>query len=307
MLPIDYADCTIAILKFPNNVVGKVFVSTGCKREYTMQRVFTETKRNHHLRHSTPHITPSMRMRASPVGPPRPTRLTFSWPITTPSASPRAFADATGTTRRCPRTRSRVRAPSRPVCTSFNPPTRADPSFPTTTLRELKCRDPNYGEPAPAEDSFEGSVAAVRTAGSGHYSHAVFSCCAAGGPSLYRLQAPAACRWKVDGAEAVRQFFQRTRYTVRNTLAINLMNLRLGVAMVFTLLMNEVRPAGRRSWCRLRCSSYFRLLGHHLAFDLQRCLASKTGIVNRMIVSLGMRKKGINFLGDPTILGTDPS
>lgn len=36
-------DCTIAIMKFPNNVIGKVFVSTGCKRNYTMRSVFYGT------------------------------------------------------------------------------------------------------------------------------------------------------------------------------------------------------------------------------------------------------------------------
>ena len=36
MLPqVSYDDATIAILKFPNDVIGKVFVSTGCKRPYT--------------------------------------------------------------------------------------------------------------------------------------------------------------------------------------------------------------------------------------------------------------------------------
>ena len=37
-------DCTVAIMKFPNNVIGKVFVSTGCKRNYTMRSVFYGTK-----------------------------------------------------------------------------------------------------------------------------------------------------------------------------------------------------------------------------------------------------------------------
>ncbi len=37
-------DCVISILKFPNNVLGKVFVSIGCKREYTMRSVFYGTK-----------------------------------------------------------------------------------------------------------------------------------------------------------------------------------------------------------------------------------------------------------------------
>ena len=37
-------DCTIAIMKFPNDVIGKVFVSTGCKRDYTMRSVFYGSK-----------------------------------------------------------------------------------------------------------------------------------------------------------------------------------------------------------------------------------------------------------------------
>lgn len=37
-------DCTVAIMKFPNNVIGKVFVSTGCKRDYTMRSVFYGSK-----------------------------------------------------------------------------------------------------------------------------------------------------------------------------------------------------------------------------------------------------------------------
>jgi len=33
-------DCTVAIYKFENNVIGKVFVSVGCIRPYTMRSVF---------------------------------------------------------------------------------------------------------------------------------------------------------------------------------------------------------------------------------------------------------------------------
>ena len=40
--PVDEA--TIAIYKFPNNVVGKVFASIGCKRGYTMRSAFYGTK-----------------------------------------------------------------------------------------------------------------------------------------------------------------------------------------------------------------------------------------------------------------------
>ncbi|MBR3837546.1 MAG: Gfo/Idh/MocA family oxidoreductase [Clostridia bacterium] len=37
-------DATIAIYQFPNNVMGKVFVSIGCKRGYTMRSCFYGTK-----------------------------------------------------------------------------------------------------------------------------------------------------------------------------------------------------------------------------------------------------------------------
>lgn len=40
--PVD--DATFAIMKFPNDVIGKVYVSIGCKREYTMRSVFSGTK-----------------------------------------------------------------------------------------------------------------------------------------------------------------------------------------------------------------------------------------------------------------------
>jgi len=33
--PVD--DCTVAIMKFPNDVIGKVMTSVGCKRKYTMR------------------------------------------------------------------------------------------------------------------------------------------------------------------------------------------------------------------------------------------------------------------------------
>ena len=37
-------DNTVAIMKFPNGVIGKVFVSTGCMRNYTMRTVIYGTK-----------------------------------------------------------------------------------------------------------------------------------------------------------------------------------------------------------------------------------------------------------------------
>ena len=40
--PVD--DCSIAIMKFPNGVNGKVLTSIGCKRNYTMRSVFYGTR-----------------------------------------------------------------------------------------------------------------------------------------------------------------------------------------------------------------------------------------------------------------------
>lgn len=45
LLPqVEYDDATIAIMKFDENLAGKVFVSTGCKRDYTMRTVIYGTK-----------------------------------------------------------------------------------------------------------------------------------------------------------------------------------------------------------------------------------------------------------------------
>lgn len=45
LLPmLTYDDATLAMMKFPNNIMGKVFVSTGCKRGYTMRTCIYGTK-----------------------------------------------------------------------------------------------------------------------------------------------------------------------------------------------------------------------------------------------------------------------
>jgi len=41
---VPYDDCTVAIMRFENDVIGKVFVSTGCKRAYTMRSSFYGTR-----------------------------------------------------------------------------------------------------------------------------------------------------------------------------------------------------------------------------------------------------------------------
>ena len=45
MLPeVSYDDATVAVLKYPNGVIGRIFVSTGCKRPYTSRTVIYGTK-----------------------------------------------------------------------------------------------------------------------------------------------------------------------------------------------------------------------------------------------------------------------
>ncbi len=45
MLPmLSYDDATLAMMKFPGGIMGKVFVSTGCKRGYTMRTLVYGTK-----------------------------------------------------------------------------------------------------------------------------------------------------------------------------------------------------------------------------------------------------------------------
>ena len=58
LLPtVPYNDATIAIMKFPNDVIGKVFVSTGCKRNYTMRTLIYGTKGTIICDNTSPTIT----------------------------------------------------------------------------------------------------------------------------------------------------------------------------------------------------------------------------------------------------------
>jgi predicted dehydrogenase len=53
--PVD--DCTIAVLKYPNNVIGKVMTSIGCHRPYTMRTQLFGTKGTILMDNATPYIT----------------------------------------------------------------------------------------------------------------------------------------------------------------------------------------------------------------------------------------------------------
>lgn len=58
LLPtVEYDDATVAIMKFDENVMGKVFVSTGCKRDYTMRTVVYGTKGTIICDNTSPEIT----------------------------------------------------------------------------------------------------------------------------------------------------------------------------------------------------------------------------------------------------------
>lgn len=58
LLPqVPYDDATIAVMKFDENVAGKVFVSTGCKRDYTMRTCIYGTKGTIICDNTSPEIT----------------------------------------------------------------------------------------------------------------------------------------------------------------------------------------------------------------------------------------------------------
>lgn len=53
--PVD--DCTISVLKYPRNVIGKVFTSIGCKRPYTMRTVLYGTEGTIITDNTSPELT----------------------------------------------------------------------------------------------------------------------------------------------------------------------------------------------------------------------------------------------------------
>lgn len=58
MLPmVPYDDCNIAIMRFDSGIIGKVFVSTGCKRNYTMRTVLYGTRGTIICDNTSPEIT----------------------------------------------------------------------------------------------------------------------------------------------------------------------------------------------------------------------------------------------------------
>ena len=54
---VPYDDTHIAVMKFPNGVIGKVFVSVSCRRDYTMRSVFYGTKGTIIVDNTSPEMT----------------------------------------------------------------------------------------------------------------------------------------------------------------------------------------------------------------------------------------------------------
>jgi UDP-N-acetylglucosamine 3-dehydrogenase len=53
--PVD--DCSVGIMRFPGGVLGRVMVSIGCKRDYTMRSVFYGTQGTVIADNTSPHLT----------------------------------------------------------------------------------------------------------------------------------------------------------------------------------------------------------------------------------------------------------
>ncbi len=51
------SDCTVAVMKFPNDVIGKVMTSVGCKRKYTMRTVLYGSKGTIIVDNTSPTLT----------------------------------------------------------------------------------------------------------------------------------------------------------------------------------------------------------------------------------------------------------
>lgn len=65
--PVD--DCTISVFRFPNDVIGKVFVSIGCHRRYTMRSCFYGTQGTIISDNTTPWIQYYQKEDAPPPAP----------------------------------------------------------------------------------------------------------------------------------------------------------------------------------------------------------------------------------------------
>lgn len=90
-------------------------------------------------------------------------------------------------------------------------------------------------------------------------------------------------------------------YLLRNTLVMNFLMLvvNLGTAIIFAILINELRS---KLYSRfIQTISFFPFfLSWVIVYSISAALFSITnGAVNETLVSLGLLKDGLNFLGDP--------
>lgn len=106
------------------------------------------------------------------------------------------------------------------------------------------------------------------------------------------------------GLKQFKTFFLETSdawHVVRNTLAINLMALLLILlcACIFAILLNEVRlKAFKRVVQSFSFFPFFVswVITYHLFYAF---LGQNEGVVNTVLINLGIIDRGINFLGDP--------
>jgi putative aldouronate transport system permease protein len=89
-------------------------------------------------------------------------------------------------------------------------------------------------------------------------------------------------------------------YVIRNTLVINFLSIffSIGMALVFSLLLNEIRVMKFKSF--IQTSSIFPFfISWVVIYSIFNSLLSVNfGLVNQLLIKWGVLEEGINFLGD---------
>ena len=106
------------------------------------------------------------------------------------------------------------------------------------------------------------------------------------------------------GLEQFRYFFTQavdSAYVIRNTLVINICTLAINLTAgcAFAILLNEVRTSfGRRL---VQSFSFFPFfVSWVIAYSIfNTFLSQESGVLNVLLVRLGVLERGINFLGNP--------
>ena len=105
------------------------------------------------------------------------------------------------------------------------------------------------------------------------------------------------------GFEYFREFFQDSKeafYVFRNTLSFNLTSLILGTvsSMAFAILLNEIKIKPLQKFIQ-SASIFPYFVSWVITYSFCRAFfATGTGLVNTVLMDLGMIKKGYNILGD---------